>query len=83
MQEEIDGLREELKKNPSKRKPAFDDLGNSQPIRIAIIKRFIGRKVYSREKAKHMTGQPFASISEELKRQSIPSHRGFFKRLSA
>ena len=74
---------EEKKKLLSKDNLGLDDLGNSQPILIAIIKRFIGRKVYSREKAKHMTGQPFASISEELKRQSIPSHRGFFKRLSA
>lgn len=52
MQEEIDGLREELKKNPSKRKPAFDDLGNSQPIQIAKEaknRRFTVRKACYRE----------------------------------
>ena len=55
----------------------LDDLGNSQPFQIAKIRRV----TCSREKAKSNTGQPFASISEGLKFQSIPSHRGLFKRL--
>lgn len=67
MQEEIDGLREELKKNPSKRKPAFDDLGNSQPIHISKtvqIRKYTVRKTCSGEKVKDVTEQPFATAEE-------------------
>lgn len=74
MWDERDGL---SKKLLSKDDLGFDDLGNSQPFQIAKIRMV----TCSREKAKSNTGQPFASISEGLKFQSIPSHRGLFERL--
>lgn len=74
MWDERDGLSKKLLSNDDL---GFDDLGNSQPFQTAKI-RMVTR---SREKAKSNTGQPFASISEGLKFQSIPSHRGLFERL--
>ena len=72
MWDEREGL---SKKLLSKDDLGLDDLGNSQPFQTAKIRRI----TCSREKAN--TGQPFASISEGLKFQSIPSHRVFFERL--
>lgn len=50
--------------------PGLNDFGNYQPIEIikdVTILRFTVRKACSREKAKPLTGLPFASISERSK----------------